>query len=33
MTYALKVIEGFMFGCGLVLAAAAMKVAFHLQMC
>jgi hypothetical protein len=33
MTYALKVIEGMAFGVGLILAAAAMKVAFHLQMC
>jgi len=29
MTYALKVIEGFAFGLGLILAAVAMRIVFH----
>jgi hypothetical protein len=33
MTYGLQVVNGFLFGVGLILAAAAMRVAFHLQLC
>ncbi len=33
MNYAIGVVQGFCFGVGLVLAAAAMRVAFHLGLC
>lgn len=33
MNYALGVVQGFCFGVGLVLASAAMRVAFHLGIC
>ncbi len=33
MNYAIAVVNGFCFGVGLVLAAAAMRVAFHLGLC
>ncbi len=32
MAYGLQVVNGFLFGVGLILAAAAMRVAFHLSL-
>lgn len=33
MAYGMQVINGFLFGVGLILASAAMKIAFHLSVC
>lgn len=33
MNYAIQIVNGFLFGVGLVLAASAMRVAFHLGIC
>lgn len=33
MNFAIKLVEGFILGVGLVLAAAAMRAAFHLGLC
>lgn len=33
MTYGVQLLNGFLFGVGLILAAAAMRVAFHLSVC
>jgi hypothetical protein len=33
MTYGLQVVNGFLFGTGLILASATMKVLFHFSFC
>lgn len=33
MEHALQIVNGFLFGVGLIVAAAAMRVAFHLSLC
>lgn len=33
MTYGLQVVNGFLFGTGLILASAMMKVLFHFSFC
>lgn len=33
MNYAIGIVNGFCFGVGLLIAAAAMRVAFHISMC